>query len=337
MISSPHQLDVFITVDTEVWPRHPDWRETGLARDIERDILGITPEGDFGVPYQMRVLNEHGLKAAFFVESLCASAAGPAPLRGIVELIQAQGQEVQLHAHSEWLAWMNDSVPPGRTGLPGRTGQSLKDFSLDEQAMLIGRAADNLRSCGAHNVCAFRAGNYGANFDTLRALARHGIAMDTSYNAYYLDSQCGLRMPELLLQPRLIEGVWEFPISGFQDWPGHYRHAQLCACTAGEMEQALLSAWRAGWRSFVIVSHGFELIRRRKQIALPPLPDHFVRRRFERLCRFLAEHRDKFRTRHFTEVDPQSLAATGTGPEPLRSGMHRTAHRFVEQLVRRMV
>ncbi len=181
-------------------------------------------------------------------------------------------------------------------------------------------------------VCA---GNYGANLDTLRALARLGIALDTSYNAYYLDSQCELRMPELLLQPRQIDGVWEIPISCFQDWPGHYRHAQLCACTFSEMKESLLSAWRAGWKSFVIVSHGFELIRRRKQIALPPLPDHFVRRRFERLCGFLAEHRDKFRTRGFSDIEPQTLAAS---PEvkPLRSPMRRTAGRYVEQLVRRM-
>jgi hypothetical protein len=331
MSLSPSPMNVFLTVDTEVWPRYPDWRETELVRDIERDIQGITPEGDFGVPYQIRVLNEHELKAAFFVESLCASAAGPAPLRGVVEQIQSQGQEVQLHVHTEWLAWMTDSL------LPGRTGQSLKDFSLGEQSLLIRQAAENLRTCGARNVCAFRAGNYGANFDTLRALAREGVAIDTSYNAYYLDSQCGLRLPELLVQPRQIEGVWEFPISCFRDWPGHVRHAQLCACTAREIEQALLSAWRAGWGSFVIVSHGFELIRRRKQIALPPLPDHFVRRRFERLCRFLAEHRDKFRTRHFGEIDEQSLQASVQAARPLRSGMHRTAHRYVEQLVRRMV
>ncbi|MGH7139748.1 MAG: hypothetical protein ACREHD_28745, partial [Pirellulales bacterium] len=81
-------LNVFITVDTESWPRQPDWRETRLARDIEREVIGRTTEGDFGIAYQMRVLNRYGLKGVFFVESLFACAVGVERLREIVSLVQ---------------------------------------------------------------------------------------------------------------------------------------------------------------------------------------------------------------------------------------------------------
>ncbi|MBX6311521.1 MAG: hypothetical protein IRY99_01145 [Isosphaeraceae bacterium] len=322
-------LNVFITVDTEAWPFSPGWRESGLAQDIDRDIYGITPGGEFGIAFQMDVLDAYGLKAVFLVEPLFACVVGLEPLRQIVALIQGRGHEVQLHLHTEWLAWMDPSI------LPGRTGQNIGDFFEDEQAQLIAQGLQNLQACGAHNLVAFRAGNYGANFDTLRALARNGLLYDTSHNTNYLGSACDMRTPDLLLQPRRMHGVIEFPISIFRDRPGHYRHSQLCACSGAELEDALLGAWRRGWYAFVLVSHSFELIKRRRGSGRPPAADGIVIRRFERLCRFLASHRDKFRTAVFAEIDPEAVPEMAP-QHPPRTGLHRTAWRFAEQLARRV-
>lgn len=320
-------MNVYITVDTEVWPRFEDWRSAGLGRDLARDIDGVTESGSFGVPFQTRVMSENGLVGVFFIEALFACAVGIEPLRRIVSAVQDSGHEAQLHLHTEWLSWIDPSP------LPGRTGQHCRHFTEDEQAKLIALAADNLREAGAKDVCAFRAGNYGANIDTLRALARNGIRIDTSHNTCYLDSACGLRTGRPLLQPAWVEGVYEVPISFFEDAPGHYRHAQLCAVSASEMEDALLKAWTAGWSSFVIVSHGFELIRDRKQTARPPRPDWVVIERFERLCRFLRHNGDKFRTATFAGTATEDVPAPAA---PLRGRLDRTAWRVMEQLVRRV-
>jgi hypothetical protein len=322
-------LNVFLTVDTEVWPRTPDWRETRLERELRCDIDGVTAAGDFGLPYQLRVLGAHGLKAVFFVEALFADAVGREPVEKIVALVRGAGHEVGLHLHSEWLRRLDPSP------LPGRTGSNLRDFGADEQAVLVARGLETLRACGAPDVYAFRAGNYGANNDTLVALARNGVTFDTSHNTCYLGGACDVRTPGPLLQPRRIEGVWEFPVAFFRDWPGHNRHAQLCACSGPELEGALLGAWRRGWFAFVIVSHSFELVKRPKGPGGLARPDRVVIRRFERLCRFLAAHRDKFGTAGFGEIDPAQIPAEPPGV-PLRSGMHRTAWRFGEQLVRRL-
>jgi hypothetical protein len=321
-------LNVFLTVDTEVWPFAPDWRAAGLAADVRRDFDCATPHGAFGVPYQIDVLNVHGLKAVFFVEGLCASAAGPEAVRHMVGRVRDGGQEVQLHLHPEWLQWMD--APP----LPYRS-DDLKDYSEDEQAVLVGLGLDHLRAAGAGPVCAFRAGNYGAGPATLPALARHGITFDTSYNFCYLNSTCGLRTPAPLLQPAALAGVWEFPITFFRDWPGHGRHAQPCACSGRELEHILMQAWRRGWYAVVLVSHSFELLKDRQQAEVPPTPDRAVIRRFERLCRFLAAHRDKFRTLGFADVDVNDIP-TAQPQRPLRSRLHYTGGRLVEQLVRRL-
>ena len=323
------KLNVFLTVDTEVWPRTPDWRSSGLEEELGYFIYGRTRDGDYGLSFQIDMLNAYGLKGVFLVETLFACIVGLEPLRRIVSLIQTGGHEVQLHLHTEWLTHMSDSV------LPKKTGQNIKDFSEEEQTMLIARALDNLRAAGASSVCAFRAGNFGANFDTLRALARNGILFDTSHNTCYLDSDCGMRTPDPVLQPVLMHGVYEFPVSYFSDWPGHYRHAQLCACSWSELESALRDARRRSWYAFVVVLHSFELIRHGRSFAEPAGADSIVIRRYERLCRFLANNRDQFQTAVFSDIAPQGIpAANFTGP--LRSKLSSTVWRFAEQMVRRI-
>jgi hypothetical protein len=249
----------------------------------------------------------------------------------MVNLIQGYDQEVQLHLHTEWLNWISPSP------LPGRTGLNIKDFSLDEQTSLLALARENLCAAGVDKVTAFRAGNYGANFDTLRALNRNGIPFDTSHNAAYLNTQCDMRTENPLRQPQLIEGVYEFPISVFSDLPGHVRHLQLCACSSQEIEHVLREAWRQGWHSVILVSHSFELVKRRPRATRAAglsKPDPIVIGRFERLCKFLANHSDWFTTAGFGDVNLEPILPSHKAP--VRSNVLRTSRRVLEQLIRRV-
>jgi hypothetical protein len=323
-------LRVFITVDTELWPFSPDWRETGLKREMARDIDGSTAKGEFGIRYQMAQLNEYGLKAVFFVESLFACVVGGKQLGRIVKMIKDMGHEVQLHIHTEWLARMEHPL------FPGRSGRNMKDFSREEQVRIIEVGMKNLGDCGAGDISAFRAGNFGANFDTLEALCVNGIHYDTSYSISYLDSHCGLRLPDPLIYPKRIHGVHEFPVSFFRDYPGHFRHAQLGACTSRELESALLGAWERGWYSFVLVSHSFELIKRRGYGDNAASPDRIAIRRFDRLCRFLAGNQEKFKTTGFSDISAHEIPDTQT-TRPLDSSWNLTVWRMLEQMARRAI
>lgn len=212
----------------------------------------------------------------------------------------------------------------------------MRHFSLDEQAVIIAKGVEQLNIAGVHQVRSFRAGGYGANRDTLRALARNGVLYDSSYNASWLGSTCDIQADELLLQPLELDGVFEFPVTNFQDWPGHVRHAELCACSSKEMEFALLSAWRKGWRAFVIVSHSFELLKgRRVGIAPPFYADRVVVRRFERLCKFLKSNTDKFQTATFRKLDTSEFAANNADV-PVKGFLWNTAWRVAEQAYRRI-
>ena len=322
-------LKVFITIDTEFWPRkqyRPDSQDH--LDDFQRDIHGHTPDGDFGLGFQLDALSHHGLRAVCLVEALNSFAVGLEPLREMVRLVREKGHDLQLHLHTEWLSWMPQSI------LPGRSGQNMHQFSEDEQSLLIASGLAKMRECGADNICAFRAGNYGADLGTLRALARNGILYDTSHNTGYLDSTCHIHVDKLLVQPEKVAGVLEVPISFFRDLRG-VRHAQLAACSSAELEYALLEAWKQGWQSFVIVSHSFELLRRSKT-KMGARVDTVVLRRFERLCRFLKANEDKFETCTFSDAPTFSDPAADSVSTPIRMQTIHTLGRFLQQLRRRL-
>ncbi|MGG7054712.1 MULTISPECIES: polysaccharide deacetylase family protein [Nitrosomonas] len=329
-------LNVFLTVDTEIWPYAEGWPVHALSPDkttfdaeIAACLYGRTLDGDFGLPYQIEQLNQHGLKATYFLEPLFADRAGSHHLAALVQLIQENGQEVQLHLHTEWLSEIQDP------SIPAHFRQYMHQFTLDEQTALIAKGVRSLQTAGVAAVHAFRAGSYGANQATLRAAARNGLLFDTSCNPCYLGRDCQIDPGRPMLQPFKMEDVWEFPVSFFQDYPGHRRHAQLAACSFDEMKTALLDAWKAGWHAFVIVLHSFELVKNRTPAALCQ-PDKRNIDRFHKLCQFLAGHPDKFRTAQFSEMDPAAIP----GVEPaqaLRSRPHHTAWRYAEQALSRFV
>jgi len=319
-------LNVLITIDTEVYPVSNDWKSTRLESDWRRDICGETARGSFGVPYQLEVFARNGIKAVFFVEGLHASSpwVGISPLRDLVQTIYAHGQEVQLHLHPEWVPHL--AVNP----LEDR-GYLLTSYSEDEQYRLLQMATENLVKAGAKRPTAFRAGDYAANNDTLRALSRTGFQYDTSYNIPYLGTTCGIDCQRLWQPARLESGIWEVPVSCFQDRKGHYRHCQICACSTEEIKNSILQAVEARWQTYVLVSHSFEMIGNRRS-ARPTWPRWQVIKRFEAECEWLAGQTATVATSHFADLD---LIATDTAV-PIQG---RTAHilwRNMEQVADRI-
>ena len=103
-----------------------------------------------------------------------------------------------------------------------------------------------LEEAGAPPPVAFRAGGFAANADTLVALENCGFRYDSSYNRSYLGDKCRLPQPKFVGHLTDYNGVQELPVAVFQDFMGHFRPAQICACSADEMIHALISAEAAG-------------------------------------------------------------------------------------------
>jgi hypothetical protein len=301
---------VLITVDTELtwapYARGAGWREN-LAASF--DAAGV------GVPWQLEILRRHGLKACFFVDPMPALVYGIEPVRLMVEPILAAGQEVQLHLHPVWQS-VAEGVAEGARF-------ELTCFDAKDQLDLIETARDLLVEAGAPPPVAFRSGGYAADVRTLAALVEAGIGFDSSHNGSHHPDPSALPLEPDLVGPADLGGLVEVPVTQIGDSPGRLRHLQLCAVSAEEMEAAFRHALRQAHPLVTLVSHSFELASRDGR-----RPNRILCRRFERLCSYLAEHRDSLPTAHFTDLQPLAPAAWG---EPLPPRAWRRARRMAEQ------
>ena len=294
---------VLLTVDTELrW----DWRNSPWQENL---ALSFDPAG-VGVSYQLDRLAAHGLKACFFVDPMPALHYGIEPIRRMVEPILAAGQEVQLHLHPSWADTANPVF-------------ELTGLDRARQAELIAIARDLLIEAGAPSPTAFRSGSYAADIATLQALAAAGIGYDSSHNGSHHPWPSDLPLDPRRMAPALVEGVVEVPITHIEPRSGGLRHLQICAVSFEEMRAALLHAAAEGHPVVNIVGHSFELAARGGRRANPLLV-----RRFERLCRFLGQERERLPTAFFTELVGLPLDSEA---EPLRTGAVRTAARMAEQ------
>lgn len=316
---------VYLTIDTEY--------SSGLVSDLSvvdraenyaRSIAAITPDGPAGISHQLKLFEEHGIKAVFFVDPMPAMVWGVAAIEDVVGPIMEAGQDVQLHCHTEWLELAGpDAV------ITDYTGANLKDFAFEEQCRILEYARDTLVAAGAPDPVAFRAGNYGADNATLRALAELGIKYDSSHCPAMEDGgACGIDLGPEDRSPVLIDGVVEVPVGSIGAMGGGLRHVQITALSLREMCAALRHARDTKDPYFTLVSHSFELINRRTLAV-----NKVVRRRFSGLCRALASMRG-IRTGNYRDDPPSIDAPAQSGlQEPLPANPIRTGLRVAEQVV----
>lgn len=312
-------LNVFLTVDVEVWCDGWVDLDKKFPSAFQHYIYGKTSSGEYGLPFQIRILNEFDLKAVFFVEPLFATRFGISPLEEIVGMLKRGGQEVQMHMHPEWV---DESLEPILKNVTTKR-QHMKHYSFNEQNLLIKNGLDLMRSAGESEITAFRAGGFAANNDTLNALSANGIKFDSSYNFTECGRNCEIDSDADLFDATLIEGIHEYPMSCYVDYPKHFRHLQIGACSFGEIKNVLNMAEKKGYNSVVILLHSFEFLTRNMLSS-----DKILLSRFENLCKYLAENSEKFNVTGFRDLTP---VLPCWQPPPLSSSLLSTFRRYYEQ------
>lgn len=310
-------VSLYITIDTEYAAGFP-WRDD-RRENFARSIAGQVADGEAGIFYQMEVMDRHGMKAVFFVDPLPALLWGVEAIADVVGPIVARGHDVQLHAHTEWLAIAGANNPLGRA-----TGLNIRDFTFEQQCQLLDYARGVLIAAGAPAPVAFRAGNYGANDDTLRALAALGLAYDSSHTPGIVGSHSRISLGPEDRVPVALHGVTEVPVSCIAGPRGSRRHFQLTALTDGEIGAALRHARRQPDVPMTLVSHSFELLSRDRSRK-----NQILVRRFERLCAWLGKE-PGVTTATYAAHPPQALPAS-TPAALLPHSLLRTGWRFAEQ------
>ena len=316
-------LKILLSFDIEVWCNGWTRLDEEFPRAFQRYVYGRSRTDGGALPLTLERLKRHHIRAVFFVEPLFAARFGMSYLREIVDLIAADGHEIQLHLHSEWA----DEIRP--RPLPHITDkkQHLQYLSFADQLTLIQTGLALLAEAGASGVTAFRAGSFAANGDTFRAIAEAGLRFDSSINAAVEISVPDLRGTADLYQPSHIGPVLSMPLTVFRDGSGRLRPAQIGSCSFAELCQVLLWAVDHNWPVVTLLSHNFEMLRPDSSKI-----DQFVARRFERLCAFIESHPDLMQSSGF-----DSLAITAPRfPQALaRTSALAFSQRLAEQIARR--
>lgn len=314
-------MKVHLTFDVEIWCNSWSELDARFPAAFERYVYGRSTQGDFALPKTLEILGRHGLKGIFFVEPLFSARFGSAYLRELVALIDAAGQDIQLHLHPEW----TDEIHPRLIANADTKRQHLTAYTFDEQLALIDWGRQALEDVLGRPIGAFRAGSFAANANTFRALSKAGLLIDSSLNDSYAVSGNDVPRPAGHAAAMSVQDVWCYPVSRFTDGLGRARPAQINGCSFEEIRDALDAAERSGQSHFVIVSHNFEMLKPGSNE-----PDRVVVHRFERLCAWLAAKPSRFQ-----------VGALPPRPLGLQGGMHRvgrlsTARRLAEQALRRL-
>lgn len=156
---------LLITIDTEL-SNFPDgqglWGRVGQER--------------WGLGRMVDELDRLGVKGTFFLDVYGRVDSDVAEQRRAAELIASRGHDLQLHTH------------PGPAFDPQRP--RLRDYDETEQAEIIAFGLDRIENWTGHRPTLHRAGDWGADDRSLRALTRMGIEADFSVSPW--SPNCGI-------------------------------------------------------------------------------------------------------------------------------------------------
>ena len=277
-------------------------------------------------------LQRHGLTATFFVETAHTNYFPPDAMGRYVDLLQAAGQDVQLHLHPSWLSFHNGRLAPGE-----RVTDHCSELSRARLAEVIAAGCEQIRAWTGRRPSGMRTGNFSTSLSVFEAMSDAGLE-----NASNI---CLAMVPPPEEELRVsggshrFAGIRELPVTCFADTGpvgrGKLRPMQITALSADEQISLLQQAHDERRRVVVIVTHPFEYLKKKDFRYRGLKPNRLVQGRLERLCAFLARNDDRF------AVVPLAEAARRTETESapplkghaLRAALRATANAINDRLL----
>lgn len=329
--------NVFLTVDVECSIGGAFANPTLKPVGISKRVFGRFRGHEYGIPLMMDIAERYHLPLIFFMEMFNSYFFGLDEIVEVAESILKRKHDLQLHLHPNYLNFTL-AHPQDMT-----FSDLCADYSLERQTEMIAKARRMLLDCGVPDPVAFRAGCFGANISTIKALADSGLLIDSSYNQAYLGTTCML--PDWHLNDLgVCEGIFEFPVSQFMERTGLRAARSMPLDINGvsfeEIRYVLNAARRgSGPRNVTIILHSFSFIKPYDVKYRRLRPRYNVIRRFEKLCRFLAENNQDFEVRNFRGLSHGDLLEMMSGRSDRVPVMpaYLSLARFGEQLFDRFV
>ena len=303
--SFERKMNIFLTVDTE----HSIGGAFSNPRlkpvNSMKRIFGRIGKKEYGIPLMMDIADRFGLKMVFFLEVLNRYFFGESESKQVCQYILHRGHDVQVHVHPNYLNFTCEH--PGRLAF----SDFMSAYPPARQIALLTEARDLLIRYGAPVPTAFRAGCFGAGQTTLAALKQAGFLFDSSFNRAYCGITCSI-LDAHINDAVSMEDIWEFPVTNFIE-QSHIRSRRFMPLDINgvsyrEIEHVLLQSLEKGPSNITIILHSFSFIKAFDVQYRRVKPRWTVIRRFEKLCRFLAENSSRFNVRTFGSIRPEEAA-----------------------------
>lgn len=183
------QSKVLITIDTESFNH-------GRTDAFEHDVSGLCRSNPRGAYWIAEEFEKRGMVGVFFLDVYGSAKHGGSRYVELCERLLSGGHDIQLHTHPDQM------YDPKR--------RFMHEYTLAEQKDIIRDGIDLLQRWTGTRPIAHRAGSYGANEDTLRALEANRIEIDSSF--FLGKPNCKLPYGNVN-DPFKALGVWQLPVT----------------------------------------------------------------------------------------------------------------------------
>jgi hypothetical protein len=192
------KLYVIISVDVEdALPLK--FIHKGSVDQTKSMIYGKIGNEYFGYPKIMDICNEFNIKATFFLDVFEYKRYGEKTFENICQEMIKNGHDVQLHVH------------PNR-GYDEKRWR-MEEYSLEEQIKIIREGKELIKKWTGEYPVAYRGGGYySINKDTITALKKNNIPMDTTM--FYGNPDCKLTFSKNRVVKK--DGIIEVPVTIFK-------------------------------------------------------------------------------------------------------------------------
>jgi len=188
---------IIITIDTEVGEKAKN-----LDIGFEKLVLGQVDNKEWGVPFIIESCDKYGFKAEFFIDVYEYKKFGEENFKQLCQDIDVRGHGVQLHTHPSYAYDKNR--------------RDMYEYSLEEQIQIIKDGKELIKKWIGTYPISHRAGNYGANDDTLIALKENNIFIDSSF--FYRHPNSKIQAPTINT-PILYKDILQFPVTVVKSFP----------------------------------------------------------------------------------------------------------------------
>ena len=187
-------MNVIFTIDTE--------GHKGID-PVAHLIYGSTTEGNYGIDKLMDICEKYQVKGLFFVDVAEAWHYGKEKMAGVLRHIRERGHDIGVHVHPDHMA--------------DKTRLFLAEYTKEEQYEILSKCTDFYEKILGEPPKSFRAGKYGANWETLNILSKLGYVID--FSEFYGQKWCCIDPPCAYSKiTKLENGLLEVPVSSYKSF-----------------------------------------------------------------------------------------------------------------------